>query len=74
MTADDPDDGSREKGILAPEELDITDNPNVQSIDQDRYLVSADEITADTDQLCVTGRTDSVLPTADDKESTESHH
>jgi hypothetical protein len=45
MTGDDPADGSREKGILAPEELDITDSPNVESIDQDRYLVSADEIT-----------------------------
>lgn len=72
MTADDPDDGSREKGILAPEELDITDSPNVESIDQDRYLVSADEITADTDQLGGTGGTDAELPAADDDESPKS--
>ena len=69
MTADDPDDGSREKGILAPEELDITDSPNVESIDQDRYLVSADEIAGDTDQLGGTGGSDAELPAADDDES-----
>ena len=69
MTADDPDDGSREKGILAPEELDITDSPNVETIDQDRYLVSADEITGDTDQLGGTGGSDAELPAADDDES-----
>jgi hypothetical protein len=69
MTGDDPADGSREKGILAPEELDITDSPNVETIDQDRYLVSADEITADTDQLGGTGGTDAELPAAGDDES-----
>jgi|GEM_PF-533513 hypothetical protein len=67
MTGDDPADGSREKGILAPEELDITDSPNVETIDQDRYLVSADEITADTDQLGGTGGTDAELPAVDDE-------
>lgn len=69
MTADDPEDGSREKGILAPEELDITDSPNVETIDQDRYLVSADEIAGDTDQLGGTGGSDAELPAADDDES-----
>ncbi|ESS09277.1 MAG: hypothetical protein A07HN63_00960, partial [uncultured archaeon A07HN63] len=39
------------KVFSPPEELDITDSPNVETIDQDRYLVSADEITADTDQF-----------------------
>lgn len=71
MTADDPEDGSREKGILAPEELDITDSPNVETIDQDRYLVSADEIAGDTDQLGGTGGSDAELPAADDDESAD---
>jgi hypothetical protein len=71
MTADDPDDGSREKGILAPEELDITASPNVESIDQDRYLVSADEITTDTDQFGDSGGTDAELPAADEDEDND---
>lgn len=70
MTADGPDDGSKEKGILAPEELDITNSPKVKAIDEGRYVVSADDIDIDTDQFGGTSQSSAELPPTDD-DSTE---
>lgn len=43
MSSDDPEDDPQEKGILAPDELDITDHPKVESLSEGRYVVSPDE-------------------------------
>jgi len=42
MSSDDPADDPEEKGILAPDELDIDDHPKVESLSEGRYVVSAD--------------------------------
>ena len=42
MSSDDPADEPEEKGILAPDELDITDHPKVESLSEGRYVVSAE--------------------------------
>jgi hypothetical protein len=42
MSSDDPADEPEEKGILAPDELDISDHPKVESLSEGRYVVSAD--------------------------------
>ncbi|ERH07431.1 MAG: hypothetical protein J07HN4v3_03072 [Halonotius sp. J07HN4] len=42
MSSDEPEDDPQEKGILAPEELDIADHPKVESLSEERYVVSAD--------------------------------
>jgi len=41
MSSDDPADEPEEKGILAPDELDISDHPKVESLSEGRYVVSA---------------------------------
>lgn len=42
MSSDEPKDDPQEKGILAPDELDISDHPKVESLSEGRYVVSAD--------------------------------
>ena len=42
MSSDDPADDPEEKGILAPDELDIDDHPKVESLSEGRYVVSAE--------------------------------
>jgi len=42
MSSDDPEDDLQEKGILAPDELDISDHPKVESLSEGRYVVSAE--------------------------------
>jgi len=42
MSSDEPEDDPQEKGILAPDELDIADHPKVESLSEGRYVVSAD--------------------------------
>ncbi|TQQ81021.1 hypothetical protein EGH24_07675 [Halonotius terrestris] len=50
MGSDDADDQPQEQGILGPDELDITDHPKVESIDEGRYVVSADGPDVDPDE------------------------
>jgi len=47
MSSDDPEDDPQEKGILAPDELDITDHPKVESLSEGRYVVSPDDTPVD---------------------------
>lgn len=50
MGSDDADDQPQEQGILGPDELDITAHPKVESIDEGRYVVSADGPDVDPDE------------------------
>ena len=68
MSSDDPEDDPQEKGILAPDELDITDHPKVESLSEGRYVVSPDDTPVDPEP----GRqdrprsTESQLPASDE--------
>jgi hypothetical protein len=68
MSSDDPEDDPQEKGILAPDELDITDHPKVESLSEGRYVVSPDDTPVDPDpeQQGKSGSTESQLPASDD--------
>jgi len=68
MSSDDPEDDPQEKGILAPDELDITDHPKVESLSEGRYVVSPDDTPVNTDpeQQRKSRSTDSQLPASDD--------
>ncbi|MFC7043204.1 DUF7500 family protein [Halonotius sp. GCM10025705] len=68
MSSDDPEDDPQEKGILAPDELDITDHPKVESLSEGRYVVSPDDTPVDPDreQQEKLGSTESQLPASDD--------
>jgi hypothetical protein len=50
MGSDDADDQPREQGILGPDELDISDHPKVDSLEEGRYVVSADGPDVDPDE------------------------
>ena len=69
MSSDDPEDDPQEKGILAPDELDITDHPKVESLSEGRYVVSPDDTPVDPepDQRGQSRSTESQLPGSDEK-------
>jgi len=68
MSSDDPEDDPQEKGILAPDELDITDHPKVESLSEGRYVVSPDDTPVDPepDQQGESRSTESQLPASEE--------
>jgi len=68
MSSDDPEDDPQEKGILAPDELDIADHPKVESLSEGRYVVSPDDTPVDpeSEQQRKSRSTGSQLPTSDE--------
>ena len=64
MSSDDPEDDPGEKGILAPDELDITDHPKVESLSEGRYVVSPDD--TPPEQQDDSRSTESQLPGTDE--------